>query len=539
MIQPKAKRLKLGPTQDQEVQNNAIDENNDELKGKSPKSSPSLDKPSLLSLYTECCLHIFEMLPLNDLCSVSKTCKRFQALGKDVYRRRYKSKVLIIEDIADDGNMALGPDEKYTNCFAEFIQNVSLSQNVASKAGLARLKAFYKAKAKDEYDSGDENENSQEEQSSDESAKKDDGPISTPITSLRFENWRGGLRKSHGPVLADIVQGVEAVTFSSTKISGDLNENMLQFLPNMKRLTLWKTLNEPRDDERVNWMEQTYPKLEHFAWHLYREVPVNKVKRFLQVNPSIKTFSLLSKSPRTINELVNEGMRIDELFFDIPSDLWNALADLRLFCQQQVGRQLKLHLKFSDSVRASLNQNLNLLTAIAPYIEGLYFEEAFVDEKLVKVIEKCEHLKMIQLNLQPKGKMMWLTNIPKLQEIFIYWAVNLSTFGKYHKVMMMLAGQVQQLKKIYIRNNSRKFNEFGLDELNSERRKLTDTKRLKIYFKSEETINTGRLDATVCEFDKIEALRVESETFDNPLVTKYLTTKGLPRFFYRHCLRIL
>lgn len=540
MTQPNAKRLKLALALDQKVKNGLVDEQNDDFKRKARPSSQFLPSPpSILSLNNDCCLSILELLPLNDLCSVSQTCKQFQALSIDIYRRRHKSKVLIIENISHDGNMTFGPDERYTKCFAEYIQNVSLSQNVASKTGLAGLGAFYRAKVKTDYDSDSDEaaEKSQmDEQSSDEKTKIDDGPITTPITSLRFENWRSGLRKSHGLLLADIVQDVEVVTFSNTKVFGDLNKNMLQFLPNMNSLTLWETFDEPLDDTKIDWMEQIYPKLKYFAWHLEREVPVEKIKRFLQENPSIRTFSLQSSKRKTINALVGEGIRVDELFFDVTC--WDALADLRDLCEQQIG-VCRLHLKFRDSIRASLSvgQNLQNLIALTPYIEGLYFEDTFVDEELANVSAKCERLKMIQLNLQTVKKMKWLATIPNLEEVFVYRGVSIPTFAKYHKVLMMLVGQVQKLKKIYIRNNSRKFNEFGLDELNDERCKMTDSAKLKIYFKSDETTNSGRLDAVVCEFDKIEAMLVESETFDNPLVTEYLTTKGLSRMFYKRYLR--
>lgn len=156
---------------------------------------------------------------------------------------------------------------------------------------------------------------------------------------------------------------------------------------------------------------------------------------------------------------------------------------------------------------------------------------------LLKVIVKCDHLKSIQLNIPPKKKATWLTTLPNLENIFIYQALSVGTFSKYHMVMTMLAGEMKQLKKVYVRNNSRKFDQFGLGDFDAARRGLTGAEKLKIYFKSDETDKTGRLNGTVCDFDKIEALRVETESFTNPLVTEYLTIKGVGRHFYNRGVR--
>lgn len=163
----------------------------------------------------------------------------------------------------------------------------------------------------------------------------------------------------------------------------------------------------------------------------------------------------------------------------------------------------------------------------------MYFEDKFIEEDLAEEIVKCENLKMIQLNLPALKKVRWLTTLPKLEEFFVYRGIAGSTSSKYLKILKMLAGEVPQLKRIYIRNNAIPFDEFGLDTLDEERHKLADAENLKVYFKTEETSSTGRLNSTECKFDKIEAMRVESEPLNNPLVTEYLTTKGISRHFYR------
>lgn len=575
MNPPEAKRVKLECQHCQQVNDYPVDDLMVELKRKIRKS-----KPTLMSLNDDCLRTIFENQSLNDLCSVSNTCKRFKELAVDVYRRRHKSNVLQIHDVTYDGTVVYGPADKYADCFTEYIQNVSLSQKVSTKAAIQTLKEFYQ-ESEDEGDddegkSDDDNETDEPSgshisQSSKNEIKIRDGAIK----ALRFENWRTGLRLYHGQLMADLLKDVEILTFANTKVSGDLHESMLRYLPNLRSLILWKALDEPKQEEKeepntekvpmshnnaemnennvelndenakpkkkrakpkpVHWMEQTYPKLKNFAWYLTAEMPVEKVKRFFEINQSIQTLSLWSKSRNTINELLLYDLCVNELFFEMPyKDFADAFDDLYRLCTQQ-GTQVKLHLKFPDIVRSHLSRNLGKLVMLAPYIEGLYFEDKSVDDALANEIVQFEKLKKLQVAM--KNKVQWLTQLETLEELYIYRAISGNNWNKYHGTMLMLVGQLWHLKKIYIRNNSRMFSQFGLDELDLERRKLKNAPKIKIFFKTEETTNTGRLNSIQCDYEKIEAVRVEAETFNNPLVTEFLTTKGLSKRFFKYYLK--
>lgn len=496
MAPPKRKRRRIqesknvGLAKEKTAESNVLPENSD---GKSTTT--------FLSLNDDCCTAIFERLPLATLYVVSKTCTRFQRLAAAIFTRQNSSKVVTIKGMADDGELNMGPDEQYVKTFGKFIKNVTLDGCCTNTMVLEKLKAMY----------------------------MENGQICSPIVALRFENDNSGLNESHCKTIADIAKGVEWMTLANVKIDGDLNEVMLHLMPNLKGLTLWKKMDEPSDDEKVNWMDKSYPKLEYFAWHLDREIPLAKYKRFLQANPNIETFSLLSKSQETIDQLIEQQIHVDELFFVVPSNVAAALNAL-----QQLNKKLlvkRLHLKFADSVRNALKSQLNRLTALGPRIEGLYFEQTDIDKLLTKIISKFENLKMLQLNISKYVTDLGaIASITQLQEVFVYWSLNYINWSANLKALRTFASNTPHLQKIYLRNNARNFGTFEFSNHSKLRRNLANAKKLKIYVKTDETKATGPFPKRR-DYGMVEAVRVETEIVKNPLINEFLTTVPLAQHF--------
>lgn len=306
-------------------------------------------------------------------------------------------------------------------------------------------------------------------------------------------------------------------------------ELMLHLMPNLKGITLWKNLDEPSDDENINWMDKTYSQLKYFAWHLDREISISTYKRFLQANPKVETFSLLSKSQETIDQLIEHQIHVDELFFVVPSNVAAALTVLQQLCKKQLIK--RLHLKFSDSVRTELKSNSNRLKSLAPYIEGLYFEQTDIDQSLIKIITTFENLKMLQFNIsQYVNNLDVIASIKQLEEVFVYWSLNYINWSANLRALRTFAGRSRHLKGIYLRNNSRQFGNFDFNDLNRRRRNLTNATKLKIYIKTDETKATGAFPKRR-NYDMIEPVRVETEIVKNPLVNEFLTTIPLAQHF--------
>lgn len=456
------------------------------------KTEPTAVQTDFLSLNDDCLYTIFENLSLDDICAMSETCQRLYKVCATHFQRYHKEKVLIFNNVRKDGSLENQPKgEKYVNAFAKNIRNVTFGQSFAVKANLEQLHTFYET---------------QEVAS---------------IKELRFNGW--GLCPTQSRWLSNLVGDVESVTFSNTKIGGDLNECALQFMPKLKELTLSGMFDEPKDS---SWMNQTYPTLERFSLHLEKSLPLTKIKHFLCMNPKIKIFSLRLRSHNAIKQLVRESIRIDELFFDIfsVSELSESLDDLLVLCQQQPCR---LHLKLSSSINY-FRTFFGKVVLLAPYIEGLYFESILYAD-IANVLVRFENLKVLKFTISAEADV--ISRIPNLQEIYADWGAYDSrgiVRYRYREALMIYARRSPKLKKIYVRNDPQTIDKFGFNEINAERRLLPGAEKLKIYFRTDEPHDTMRkLNEFQRNFDMIEIVHVESEIFKNPLITEYLRAKPL------------
>lgn len=265
---------------------------------------PYKSDATLLSLDDDCFFSIFNRLSLGDLCSIGQTCQRLQQASSEHFMLRHKSKVLIIEKVVNNDNVVIGPKgEEYIGVFLSALRNVTLGKHMSSTAALKRLVKFYKT-----------------------------NEMAT-IKNLRFDDWSRGLMENHGRLIADMVEEVKSFTISNSTVHGDLHESILQYLPNMNRFTLWK--KDSVDGEMsYEWLQNTYPNLRYFAWHTNDKLPIDWIRLFFATNPGISFFSLQSQSQTIVRQLVEQNIRVNELFFTVLNNP-NIFTDLQNLCVKQ------------------------------------------------------------------------------------------------------------------------------------------------------------------------------------------------------------
>lgn len=502
MASPPIKRLKLQSQSDEGSENEASENESVDSQTSEPKRKSK--KASILSLNDDCLYEVIKKLPLNDLCAMGETCERIHALCADYFPRGFKEKVLIIDSVREDGGFVKRPSaEKYIDIFETSIRNVVLGKDCASKKALQRLNSVYKRHQTIE-------------------GEGDQEVIQNiaVIKELRLESWSNGLRKSHGPSFADAVKEVESLTLANTTVIGDLNQCLLKFMPNLKELRIWEDFNEPSE---TDWMTKSYPKLERFIWHSNEELPIDKFKQFLSNNPNISYFSLLAKSQNTVQKLIKDRIRVNELFFDLPSFFFydtndmntrTLLNDLLVLCKQQ---SCRLHLNWVNR-ESEIPSLVDKLWSLAPYIEGLYFGNGALDKRFVQSLVTFEHLKVLQLDIGEHSDPF--AAIPNVEEIYVYWAVTQSNRKRYQRALLNYVEQSKPLKKIFLRCKSQQYKEKVYQEFDAARSRLADAKILKMYFRTE-----NGLDTIKCNYDNIELVRVETEAVKNPFINEYLTTK--------------
>lgn len=461
-------------TTDCEIASNMAEPKEDENVPVGEETPHQNASPSLVSLNNFCLLKILKLLPRDDLYAMGQTCTQLEGLSSDVFFRRhpnYLNKVIAINSISDKGKIEHDVNEKYAKSFPRYIPNVILGKGTSTTT-LTRLCKMY-----------------------DESG--------CPIKSLQFNNWEAKLERSHGVTIRAIVEGIESITFTDMVIDGDLYENILQFMPNMKHLTFCKTFQES-DGVDMRWMEKTYPMLESFAWHV-STFPAAKLKLLFQVNPSIRHFSLLSTSIETIQQVKDEHIHVDELFIDfdcftsMKHECPVALEYLQVIRERQSG--LKIHMKCNDMLRYYFCQHFDKLSPLALNIEGLYFESIkaiddirFTGSGLREFIFKCTNLKVFQVNHDTR--IDWSKIASKLEKVFFFYKF-------YNQAISSLIYTTEDLKKIYARK--------------SQLMEMRNGLKLKIYISSLASNNIiDKLNER--DGDLVEVIRTETEMVNNPLV---------------------
>lgn len=369
-----------------------------------------------LDLNDNCILEVFDYLPLNDVCSLSETCRRMHALGSGHFMLKYKSKVLVFVDWLYR-NLITFPfpfQEKYRKCFAKSMRSVTLLKHFSTIAAMQKLNKCY------EREEGSE--------------------AASSIEAIRFVDWNVDVSKALLTPISTILENVESLTFEQTAINADLDGCLFDFMPNLKQLTvLTFTNNNPRSKKILLdsiWKQQPCPTLEYFAWHkapkhqfpVIDVFPATEMGRFLEMNPGIKFVSLRLDSKEQLKSLMATDIQVNELFFTITcqnydeceSEIAEILNDLKVFCEKQKSikmindeQRIRLHLQIDGLDFEKQSDQLELLT---PYIVGMYFE-GFISDYFAPIFPKLINLKVLQVNEYVPTELLCL--LPNLEEVFI------------------------------------------------------------------------------------------------------------------------
>lgn len=102
-----------------------------------------------LLLNDDCVLKILEWLLLDDICLLSTTCKRLQALCEKQFRRQCPKEANAELVIFPNSNRHLSvlPSANYIKCFRNFIKNLTIQPfNEQNEEFVSRFANFVKAK---------------------------------------------------------------------------------------------------------------------------------------------------------------------------------------------------------------------------------------------------------------------------------------------------------------------------------------------------------------------------------------------------------
>lgn len=196
----------------------------------------------LLDLNDDVLYSMFNRFQVSDLCSLSSTCARMQALTGDYFQRKYTNNRLDLEIFNWSNKQADGrprrqtqftPNEEYTKTFHKFIRNVGIF--------------IYNQKTDpmDEFIYLKENCNEH-------------------LRELVL--YRISCQTSeYAELIKSQLKTLESVKFVNCQIP-DIHSNFLKYCPDLKQLAIKEDRNQ--NDSAIEWSTQHYPKLKSFIYYL-------------------------------------------------------------------------------------------------------------------------------------------------------------------------------------------------------------------------------------------------------------------------------
>lgn len=205
--------------------------------------SPPLPGPTparIFKLNIYCFREIFDRLPVNDLNSLAKTCKRMQTDVGEYFHQKYtvtaryshcSGKVLPTENV--DANL---------DGLLQFVKKIKIGNNEAF--------AYFGSNCKN------------------------------LVEEIRFSDIH--ISATDINHIKDILGNVESVHMMWSTFVDDFYGDFLKFIPNLKKLSVDKSIG----DNNNQWAYRKYPTLEHLEW-LGETSKYRILKPFLKRNTSI------------------------------------------------------------------------------------------------------------------------------------------------------------------------------------------------------------------------------------------------------------
>lgn len=211
----------------------------------------------ILKLNVDCFEKAFDYLPLKDLLSIARTCKRLNQVAAYIYQQNYSAAQL--QCIFDSIWFRLWHCH-CSNSFAQFVRKMRIFPigDLQSFRNLLELKN---------------------------------------LRQLELNIFC--LDPKAIDLMKDILSKIEFLRLDSPEeIEGSFNEMILTLCPNLKRLSLNA---EVEDDEPVligtddDWLLQKYATLEHFELEAKEGYCIDNIATFFELNPNIRYFSICGR----------------------------------------------------------------------------------------------------------------------------------------------------------------------------------------------------------------------------------------------------
>lgn len=435
---------------------------------------------SIFKLNMDCLRKVLNWLLLHDLNSLAKTCTAMQQIVGEYFQRNYPTVWVAYKN---------GEVYTYTNKHTQL-------------DGVLRF--VKKIKIIHEHD------NSDVEQLTYFGSK-----CMESIKEIRFIDVTLTGAKAH--LIQSLLGKVEIINLKSCQMDGDFYEDLLQFVPNLKRFHFKLQTDRKFSISNSNWTNRTYSMLEHIEFVQGGRY----LKPFLKLNPSVQTLVINAQCFwQNRIWIMKSNVKLNDLYIDVDYGKYNPLPKQffkKLKTLQTRGFFQRLHLN-SSSVQRGLIEEMTSIESL----EMLHFRwESSILNSIF-----FAHAMLIQLDLAP------LINLKELglaQSTQISNENTLSTLTKLERVYFHCATlqeispficRLVNLRKVAIEDfNMDGFNDpFFVSTWNKERAKLHGAQKVTIYI-NEIMYQCYMQICGVTDLDFVELKRIDSVEWNCPFVS--------------------
>lgn len=269
-------------------------------------SDSAPDQTEFSDMNDDCIERICGFLPLDDLCSLSRTCTRHQSIVGAFFQRYYPNNYVRIQSFRRRSIFYMYPDEKYVEDLKPFIRNIGIQE--------------YKGGACVSYIKQNFGEN---------------------LREIALHGIHCELNVSHGQLIANQLTRLESIKFVNCSI-GDLYEIFLRHCPMLRHLGI----DEPiQFNGQCSWTHHTFPTLQSVAY--FDEANTNRAdfNEFLSRNPQINHIACKGASVHAT--VMKRARNLDTLVlcFNSAKDFVRNYAAIKLYSEESQTQRIKLEFK--------------------------------------------------------------------------------------------------------------------------------------------------------------------------------------------------
>lgn len=430
-------------------------------KNESSQAETVPEKPEFMDLNDDVIFAMFQCLPLNDLCTMSYTCKRIQQLAGNYLQRKYPDNRLKIEiynkwigiDVSSQtpGMAFLSrPNEEYVRAFRSFIRNVEI---LMYRIDNQPMEAFLYLKANC-------CENLRE------------------LALFRIVD----VQNRYGEIIKKQLENLESIKFDKCDIP-DIYEGYLKYSPSLKQIAI-KELPD-QNQVTMEWTKHRYPLLKRFIYMSSNMIMAN-LEVFFQLNPQITTIGCSSID--IFRFLYRKKWQLDLLClsFGCESKFQAISQELKTLCQE--GHVKRFELGFRGNLNQYFDTRQLIELGTVPEFQGLHCKHLMKKFNTANALEKLKNLTVITLGIEHISKKLLhvLTrSMPQLAELHLesLWDINTICGLLFKEFLRPFVVHAPNIHTISVKNfcNPNLISRNDVAALSDIRKRTNNAKILTIY----------------------------------------------------------